>query len=188
MTCQFKVDSLVITVKVLWKKLKRFQLSSKWEKNAVEVALAQVHARASNSKSCSSFAIRKHSSSHLRTATVQSNRKHKHFYKCDRNSVCSTNGTHLARMSVCSEMDWLLKGKSTTSWSMRWAISRMKQAAMTTCSRRTCLVIILCHQRTIFSLRTRYPSSMKAWLPSVQQINLIRWNLIAWRTVCSKSW
>ena len=29
MKCQFKVDSLVITVKVLLKKLKRFPLSSK---------------------------------------------------------------------------------------------------------------------------------------------------------------
>ena len=144
----------------------------------MEVGLAQAHARASNSKSCTRCHSRIHNSN-LKTATVQPKWNHKHFYRCARSSVCSMNGTLLGRMSVCSGTDWLLKGKSTINWSMRWATSRMKQAAMTICSHHTCLVIILCHQRTIFSLRTGCPSLTKAWLRSVQQINLIRWSLTA---------
>ena len=175
MRSQFQMDSLVITAKELWKKLKRCLLSSKWEKNAVEVGLAQAHARANNSKWCS----RRPTISNLRTVTVQRNWSHRHFYKCDRSSVCSTNGTLLARTSVCSGMGWPLTGKSTINWSMRWAISRMKRAAMTICSPHTCLVTIPCHQRTICSSRTRYPSLTKAWLRSVQQINPIRWSLTA---------
>ena len=175
MRCLFQMDLLVITAKVLWKKLKRCLLSSKWEKNAVEVVLAQAHARANNSKWCSKWPT----ISNLRTATVQPSRSHRHFYKCDRSSVCSMNGTLLDTMSVCSGMGWLLIRKIIINWSMKWAISRMKQAAMTICSHRTCSVTIPCHQRTICSSRTRYRSSTKAWLRSVQQINQIRWSLTA---------